>query len=61
MKLLFWTCAKAYKEADFYEGMKAMEKVNPIAVKSFKKYDSREFCKAYMKTNTKCEVILSNW
>lgn len=60
MKLLFWTCAKAYNEADFYEGMKAMEKVNLIAVESFKKYDPQVFCRAYVKTNTKCEVILSN-
>src|SRR5688572_3641457 len=60
MKLLFWRCAKAYNEADFSEAIEEMEKVNSLAVESFKKLDAHLFCRAFVKVESKCDVILSN-
>lgn len=60
MKLLFWRCAKAYNEADFNDAIQDMNKVNPNAVDDFKKRNPKVFCKAFVKTSSKCDVILSN-
>ncbi|XP_056691513.1 uncharacterized protein [Spinacia oleracea] len=60
MKLLFWKCAKAYNEADYDDAIEEMEQVDPGAVVSFKSYQPKLFCRAFVKPDTKCDVILSN-
>ena len=60
MKLLFWRCAKAYNEADFNDGITEMKKVNHVAAEAFNLANPRLFCRAFVKVDTKCDVILSN-
>ena len=60
MKLLFWRCAKAYNEADFSEAIEDIEKANLLAVESFMKMDVKLFCRAFVKVENKCDVILGN-
>ncbi|XP_010675433.3 uncharacterized protein LOC104891435 [Beta vulgaris subsp. vulgaris] len=60
MKLLFWKAAKSYNEADLGDALTEMEKVNPESVVAFKKYNPKVFCRAHVKTHTKCDVIVNN-
>ncbi|CAH9091127.1 unnamed protein product, partial [Cuscuta epithymum] len=58
--MIFWKAAKAYNEPDFVEALDEMGKVSPAAVTAFKAYNPRCFCRAYIRTTTKCDVIVSN-
>ena len=60
MKLLFWRCTKAYNEADFCEAITDMDKVNALVVEAFMLANPHLICGAYLKVDTKCDVILSN-
>ncbi|XP_021714772.1 uncharacterized protein LOC110682751 [Chenopodium quinoa] len=60
MKAMFWKAAKAYNEADYKDSLEEMEEVNPGAVIAFNKHNPNLFCRAFVKTTTKCNVILSN-
>ncbi|XP_010689632.2 uncharacterized protein LOC104903315 [Beta vulgaris subsp. vulgaris] len=60
MKQLLWRAAKSYNEADLGDALTEMEKVNPESVVEFKKYNPKVFCRAHVKTNTKCDVIINN-
>ncbi|CAH9088450.1 unnamed protein product [Cuscuta europaea] len=60
MKMLFWKAAKAYNEADLEEALEEMKRVNPAAVSSFRSLNPSCFCRAFVRINTKCDVIVSN-
>ena len=42
------------------DAVKEMEEIIPFAVQHFKKYDVNVFCKSKFKSDTKCDVIVSN-
>ena len=58
--MLFWRCAKAYNEPDFYDGIKDMDEVSHEAVDAFKKANPNVFSRAYVKKESMCDVIVSN-
>lgn len=58
--MLFWKAAKAYNEADFEEALGEMENVSPQAVDDFKRCNPKVFCRPFLRTQTKCDVIVSN-
>ena len=60
MKLMFWKAAKAYNIAYYNEGIEELEKFNPAAVVGFKGRNPKVFCRAFMKTQTKVDVIMNN-
>ncbi|KAL2899948.1 Transcription initiation factor TFIID subunit 1 [Bienertia sinuspersici] len=60
MKALFWKAAKAYNEADFNNAIEEMEQVDPGAVIAFKAHNPSLFCRAFVRINSKCDVIMSN-
>ncbi|KAL2933974.1 Antiviral helicase SKI2, partial [Bienertia sinuspersici] len=60
MKGLFWKAAKAYNEVDFNDAIEEMEQVDPGAVIAFKAHNPSLFCRAFVKTDSKCDVIMSN-
>ena len=58
--MLFWKCAKAYNQPDFYDAIKDMDEVCHEAVDAFKKVDPKVFCRAYVKRHIMCDVIVSS-
>ncbi|KAL2904651.1 Potassium-transporting ATPase KdpC subunit [Bienertia sinuspersici] len=60
MKLRFWCIAKAYNAADYTEAFEELEKEFPAAANAFNSYNPKVFCRQYMKTTTKADVITSN-
>ena len=58
--MLFWRCAKVYNQPDFYDAIKDMDEVSHEAVDAFKKADPNVFCRAYVKRDSMCDVIVSN-
>ena len=60
MKLMFWKAVKAYNIANYNEAMEELEKVNPATTVGFKGSNPKVFCKAFMKTHTKANVIMNN-
>lgn len=59
-KQLFWRAAKAYNEADYNDALEEMKKVNPLSVDAFKSYNPKVFCRRFMNTDTKVDVIVNN-
>ena len=60
LKMLFWRSAKAYNQPDFYDAIKDMDEVSHEAMDAFKKADPNVFCRAYVKRDSMCDVIVSN-
>ncbi|XP_074289746.1 uncharacterized protein LOC141615099 [Silene latifolia] len=60
MKLLFWNCAKAYNEADFNDGLDAIREVDHKAAEAFIACRPHLFCRAFIQTHTKNDVIVNN-
>ncbi|KAL2937954.1 hypothetical protein RDABS01_021403 [Bienertia sinuspersici] len=60
MRDLFWRAAKAYNQADFEDTLSDMEKVNPAAAISFRRYNPQVVCRAFLNTESKCDVVTSN-
>ncbi|XP_048492961.2 uncharacterized protein LOC125493548 [Beta vulgaris subsp. vulgaris] len=60
MKLMFWKAAKAYSVVDFNEAMEEMSEVNSDAADAFRKHNLDVFCRAFLKTASKTDVIISN-
>ncbi|KAL2922604.1 GTPase-activating protein BEM3 [Bienertia sinuspersici] len=60
MKILFWKTVWAYNEADFQDSLAEMEKASPSAVDDFKAHNPNVFCRAFLDTTTKCDVVTSN-
>ncbi|KAH9613758.1 hypothetical protein KSS87_007755 [Heliosperma pusillum] len=60
MKLMFWNCAKAYNEADFNEALEALREVDHKAAEAFIACRPTLFCRAFIQTHTKNDVIVNN-
>ncbi|KAL2903511.1 Antiviral helicase SKI2, partial [Bienertia sinuspersici] len=60
MKALFWKAAKAYNEADFNDAIEEMEQVDPGAVIAIKAHNPSLFCRAFVRIDSKCDLIMSN-
>ncbi|CAH9134895.1 unnamed protein product [Cuscuta epithymum] len=60
LKMAFWKIAKAYNEADYYDALTEMEQLSPTATQAFKAYDPKRFCRSFIQTKTKCDVIVNN-
>ncbi|XP_057250649.1 uncharacterized protein LOC104893349 [Beta vulgaris subsp. vulgaris] len=60
MKLLFWSIVKAYNEADYNDALDNLAKVSDEAAHSFKAYNPKLFCRAFMSTSTKADIVTSN-
>ncbi|CAH9145075.1 unnamed protein product [Cuscuta epithymum] len=58
--MIFWKAIKAYNEADLHDALDEMEKVNPSDVVAFKACNPHVFCRACVRRNSKCDVIVSN-
>lgn len=59
-KLMFWSCAKAYNRADFDDALQAMREVDSKAADAFMACKPELFCRAFVKTVTKNDVIVNN-
>ena len=59
-KLLFWKAAKAYNMADYNKALDEMENLNHVAIAGFKGANPKVFCRAFLKTDTKADVIVNN-
>ncbi|KAL2903319.1 Gag-Pol polyprotein [Bienertia sinuspersici] len=59
-KCLFWNIAKAYNEADYTDAMQQLENVSEAAADAFRAYNPKVFCRAFMKTTTRCDAITNN-
>lgn len=60
MKILFWKAAWAYNVADYNDALEKMEEVSTAAVTDFKAANPSYFCRAFLRTGTKCDVNVSN-
>ncbi|CAH9070455.1 unnamed protein product [Cuscuta epithymum] len=60
MKMLFWKVAKAYNEVDLEEALEEMKNITPAAVSSFRSHNPTCFCRAFVRTTSKCDVNVSN-
>ncbi|KAL2899113.1 Chromodomain-helicase-DNA-binding protein 3 [Bienertia sinuspersici] len=60
MKLAFWKIAQSYNLADMNDAYDELEKADEAAALSFKRYNPKCFCRAYMSTSCKADVMTSN-
>ncbi|XP_021763991.1 uncharacterized protein LOC110728656 [Chenopodium quinoa] len=60
LKLMFWKIAKSYNMADYKENLETLEKLDPDATNAFTAYNPRLFCRAFLDTTVKSDVITSN-
>lgn len=60
LKILFWKAAHAYNVADYNDALQKMAEVSSAAVDDFKAANPTCFCRAFIKTDTKCDVIVNN-
>lgn len=59
-KMLFWNAAKAYNDTDFKISLDELKNASPKATDDFLTHNPSVFCRAFMNTNNKCDVILNN-
>ena len=59
-KMLFWNVAKAYNDTDFRIALDKLKKASPNAVDEFIIHYPRVFCRAFMNTTSKSDVIVNN-
>ena len=59
-KLLFGKEAKAYNMVDYNEDLDEMENLNYVATVGFRGANPKVLCRAFLKTNTKADVIVNN-
>ncbi|XP_021723216.1 uncharacterized protein LOC110690668 [Chenopodium quinoa] len=60
MKLQFWKIAKSYNEADYNEALEQLKKMDPEAALAFQRYNPNCFCRAFLNTSFKTDVITNN-
>ncbi|KAL2937839.1 NADPH-dependent D-xylose reductase [Bienertia sinuspersici] len=60
IKLAFWKIAQSYNLADMNDAYDELKKADKAAALSFKRYNPKCFCRAYMSTSCKADVITSN-
>jgi len=58
--MLFWNVAKAYTDTDFIIALDELKKASPKAADDFIVQTPSVFCKAFMNTNSRCDVIVNN-
>ncbi|XP_031095038.1 uncharacterized protein LOC115999322 [Ipomoea triloba] len=59
-KKLFWKCAKATTTSQFDEVVKELAKRDPKASEDLLKYPPKLWCKAFFRTNVKCDAVDNN-
>ncbi|XP_022030248.1 uncharacterized protein LOC110931151 [Helianthus annuus] len=60
LKELYWKAARAYCEPDYLQAIDEMRAINQDAVEAILKQDPKAFNMCYLKTHTKCDVIVNN-
>ncbi|XP_074281764.1 uncharacterized protein LOC141606508 [Silene latifolia] len=60
MKLKFWKIAKAYNEADYLDALNELKEMDEGAAIRFQSYNPKLFCRAFMSTSMKSDIITSN-
>lgn len=59
-KYMFWSCAKSYNEADFNRNLEQLHRACPDGAVDFNNYNPKLFCRSYLGTTCKSDVITSN-
>lgn len=60
MKILFWKVAHAYNVVDYNDALQKMAEVSSVVVDDFNVANPKCFCRSFLRTNTKCDVIVNN-
>lgn len=60
LKLCFWKAVRAYTRADLNIALDEMRVYSSTAVEDFLCKNPTRFCRAYLKTMSKCDVIVNN-
>lgn len=60
MRKAFWKVAKAYNITDYNEGLEELEEAYPAAAESFRSYNPKCFCRAFLNPAIKCDAITNN-
>ncbi|KAI3807078.1 hypothetical protein L1987_23000 [Smallanthus sonchifolius] len=60
LKELFWRAARSYSEADHKKAIVDMRELNADATEEFIKQNPKCFCRCYLNTETKTDVIVNN-
>ncbi|XP_074277505.1 uncharacterized protein LOC141601136 [Silene latifolia] len=60
MKMMFWSCVKAYNEADFTDALETLKEADPKAAEAFLACNPTLFCRAFISNHTQNDVIVSN-
>ncbi|XP_021990818.1 uncharacterized protein LOC110887548 [Helianthus annuus] len=60
LKELYWKATRAYCEPKCIQALDEMRSINPDAIEALLKQDKTCFNRCYLKTHTKCDVIVNN-
>ncbi|KAL2925707.1 AT-hook motif nuclear-localized protein 27 [Bienertia sinuspersici] len=60
MKLMFWKIVKAYNLADYDDALQQLSEVSNAAAIAFRSYNPNLFCRAFMGTSCKADVVTNN-
>ncbi|KAL2939941.1 Prohead core protein protease [Bienertia sinuspersici] len=60
MKLMFWKIVKAYNLADYDDALQQLSEVSNAAAIAFRSYNPNLFCRAFMGTSCKADVMTNN-
>lgn len=60
LKLIFWKAVKAYCEADFTKAIEELKEENADAAKAFLGQNPKCFCRAFMDTTNRADVVVNN-
>ncbi|KAJ0743798.1 putative MULE transposase domain-containing protein [Helianthus annuus] len=60
LKELYWKATRAYCEPEYIQALDEMRSIKPDAVEALLKQDKTCFNRCYLKTHTKCDVIVNN-
>ncbi|KAJ8447145.1 hypothetical protein Cgig2_022874 [Carnegiea gigantea] len=60
LKLLFWNATKSYNETDSKDALEASELESAKVVKDFVFQNPRLFCWAFIRVDSRCNVIVNN-
>ncbi|CAH9060241.1 unnamed protein product [Cuscuta epithymum] len=60
MKMHFWNCARCTTEAQLKEQLHALGKINSEAKADLEGFDNHQWCKAFFRTDVKCDIVHNN-
>ncbi|KAK9077857.1 hypothetical protein SSX86_006195 [Deinandra increscens subsp. villosa] len=60
LKSVFWKAVRAYSEADYKLAIEDMKKISTDAVTDFIKQNPKCFCRCYLVTDSKADVVVNN-